>query len=154
MNIIEYLSKDMILTGITTDDKAGLCGLIVDHLISRKIITKDRRKILIDKIMERESMSSTGIGGGVAIPHASGEDIDNMIVIIAQIPDGVEFDSIDDAPVDLVFMIIGSERVPRTHLQLLATIVRACKNIELVGSLKKAADASEMYELIAGFDRG
>jgi PTS system nitrogen regulatory IIA component len=77
-----------------------------------------------------------------------------MIVIVAQIPGGVEFDAIDDAPVDLVFMIIGSERVPRTHLQLLATIVRACKNDKLIGSLKKASDASEMYELIAGFDRG
>lgn len=154
MNIIEYLSKDMILTGVATDDKTGLCELIVDHLINKKIITGDRRKILVDKIMERESMSSTGIGGGVAIPHASGEDIDNMIIIIAQIPDGVEFDAIDDAPVELVFMIIGSERVPRVHLQLLATIVRACKNKELVGSLKKAADAVEVYELIAGFDRG
>jgi len=153
MKIIEYLSKDMILTGIAAEDKYSLCKLIVDHLISKEVIAEERQKILIDKIMERESMSSTGIGGGVAIPHASGEDIDSIIIVVAQIPDGVDFDAIDDAPVDLVFMIIGSERVPRIHLQLLATIVRVCKNVELVNALKKAADASTMYELIAGFDK-
>jgi len=153
MKISEYLSKDMILTGIKTENKSGLCKLIVDHLISKNIIAEERRKILIDKIMERESMSSTGIGGGVAIPHASGEDIDNIIIVVAQIPDGVDFDAIDDAPVDLVFMIIGSERVPRIHLQLLATIVRVCKNEQLVKALRKASDAGEMYELIASFDK-
>ncbi|VAX21302.1 hypothetical protein MNBD_NITROSPINAE04-172 [hydrothermal vent metagenome] len=153
MKISEYLSKDMILTGIKTENKYSLCKLIVDHLISKKIIAEERREILIDKIIERESMSSTGIGGGVAIPHASGEDIDNIIIVVAQIPDGVDFDAIDDAPVDLVFMIIGSERVPRIHLQLLATIVRVCKNVELVKALREASDVGEMYELIAGFDR-
>ncbi len=154
MKITEYLSEDMILTGIKPTDKTHLCEIFVDHLISKSTIALDRRQILIDKLMERESLSSTGIGGGVAIPHASGENIDNMIVGVGQIPDGVDYGAIDDKPVNLVFIIIGSERVPRVHLQLLATIVHACKNKQLVESLKQASSSKQVYGLIAAFDNG
>lgn len=154
MKITEFLSEEMVLIGIKPESKTNLCEIVVDHLISRSVISKGRRQILIDKIMERESLSSTGIGDGVAIPHASGESIDKMIVAIAQIPDGMDFASIDDKPVNLVFMIIGSERVPRVHLRLLATIVRACKNRELVKSLKEADESKKVFDLIVSFDNG
>jgi mannitol/fructose-specific phosphotransferase system IIA component (Ntr-type) len=127
---------------------------MVDSLIEAKRLLPDRKKILIDKLLEREALSSTGIGGGVAIPHASGENIEQMLVAIGQVPGGVEYEAIDDEPVELVFMIIGSERVPRVHLQLLATIVRACKNSELVKELKTSDNGTDIYKLIEQFDNG
>lgn len=152
MKITEYLTEDLIITGIQPTGKQDLCGIFVDHLIEKGKISPDRRDILIEKLLEREALSSTGIGLGVAIPHASGENIENMLVVIGQIPRGVDYDSIDGEPVKLVFMIIGSERVPRVHLQLLATIVRACKNTDLVESLQKASTPRSMFELISEFD--
>ena len=152
MKITDYLTEDLIFIGIEPTDKPNLCAIIVDFLISRGKIPRGRREILIDKLLERESLSSTGVGGGVAIPHASGENIEKMIVAVGQAPGGVEYDAIDDEPVNLVFMIVGSERVPRVHLQLLATIVRACKSKELVAGLNNAKGPKEAYDLITEFD--
>ena len=148
MNMAEYLSKDMIMTGLAPVDKKAVCEAMVDHIVAMGQIDADRRDPLVEKLMEREGLSSTGIGGGVAIPHASGEAIDSMLVAVAQIPDGVEFDALDSNPVKLVFMIIGSERSPRTHLQLLAMIVRICKNKEVVESLINAASQHAVYEQV------
>jgi len=127
---------------------------MVDHLIDKGRIAPDRRQILLDKLLEREALSSTGIGGGVAIPHASGENIDDMIVTVGQIPEGIDYQSIDEKPVYLVFMIVGSERVPRVHLQLLATIVRACKNNVFIESLIAAKTPDQAYRIIAEHDNG
>jgi len=154
MKITDFFTEDLVLAGLKPVDKSQACEMMVDHLIEKGRIAQDRRKILLDKLMEREALSSTGIGGGVAIPHASGENIDNMLVAVGQIPEGVDYDAIDDEPVRIIFMIIGSERLPRVHLQLLAMIVRACKNHDLVESLIKASSAKEIYNLIAEFDKG
>ncbi len=152
MRITEYLSEELVLVGVTPRDKHDFFEWMIDQLISKGNIKDDRRKIVLEKLMEREAQSSTGIGGGVAIPHASGEDIEKMIVAVAQIPEGVAFDAIDDEPVNLAFMIIGSERVPHVHLRLLATIARACRNKELVGAIVKAEDAGAIYQRILEFD--
>lgn len=153
MNLTEFVSEELIFTALVADDKEGLIGAMVDRVIEAGRLPADRRAPLVEKLMEREALSTTGIGGGVAIPHASGEAIDSMLVAVGQIPGGVAYEALDDAPVKLVFMIIGSERSPRTHLQLLARLVRICKNRPLVERLEQAATAAEAMALIAGTDR-
>lgn len=154
LKITEYLTNDLVLTGIKPTDKKDVCEIMVDMLIEKGKIGSDRKEILMEKILEREELSSTGIGQGVAIPHASGEDIESMLVAVGQIPEGVDYDSIDGAPVNLVFMIIGSQRSAREHLQLLAAIVRACKNHDLVEKLLGSVSADEMYGHIKEFCKG
>ncbi|VAX24612.1 hypothetical protein MNBD_NITROSPINAE02-2008 [hydrothermal vent metagenome] len=154
LKITEYLTSDLVQTGIKPKDKKHVCEIMVDMLIEKGKISADRKQILMEKLLEREALSSTGIGQGVAIPHASGENIDNMLVAVGQVPEGVEFESIDGAPVNLVFMIIGSERSAREHLQLLAAIVRACKNHCLVEKLLVSASANEVYGHIKDFCKG
>ena len=95
----EYLSVEMVMTGLAPVDKRSVCEAMVDHIVAMGQISADRRDPLVEKLMEREELSSTGIGGGVAIPHASGEAIDSMLVAVAQIPDGVEFEALDHNPV-------------------------------------------------------
>jgi len=151
IKITDFISGDLALTGMTAPDKEEALALMVDLLIEKGKLLKDRKKILLEKLMEREALSSTGIGGGVAIPHASGENIENMLVVIGQVPDGTEFDSIDGEPVRLIFMIIGSERSARAHLQLLAAIVRALKNKELVKNLLLADSGNKVYNLLEEF---
>lgn len=150
MPITEYLSEDLIITGIPACSKEEAMGSLVDHLIKAGRITPDRRQVLLAKIMERESLSSTGIGGGVAIPHTSGENVENMIVAVGQSPQGVEFDSLDGEPVNVIFLIVGSERAPRTHLQALAMIVRLCKTDNLIKSISAAQNAAQIFGILSG----
>ncbi len=148
MRICDYLTEDLAMVGMSCDDKAQVCEQMVDHLIEAGRIEPSRRDALVTKLLEREALSSTGIGGHVAIPHASGEKIDDMLIVLGQIPDGVEYDALDGEPVNLVFMIIGSERSPRTHLRLLAAIVRVCKQVDTVEQLINSKSRAEAYQLI------
>jgi len=154
MNVTDFISEELIFTSLAADDKESLIGVMVDRVIEAGRLGADRRAPLVEKLLEREALSTTGIGGGVAIPHASGEAIESMMVAVGQIPDGIDYDALDGAPVKLVFMIIGSERSPRTHLQLLARLVRICKNRPLLTQLEEADSAAVAMGLIAETDRG
>ncbi|MDH5477243.1 MAG: PTS sugar transporter subunit IIA, partial [Nitrospinota bacterium] len=92
------------------------------------------------------SLGSTGVGGGVAIPHASGENMEKMMVAIGKFPKGVDYSAIDSKPVNLVFMIIGPTRQPRAHLQLLAAIVRTLRNKPLLASILESTDPAHIYK--------
>lgn len=152
MRIAEYLSEDLVIAGIPPCSKEEALGSLVDRLITTGRLNADRREILLAKLMERENLSSTGIGGGVGIPHASGESVDDMILAVGQSPEGVEFDSLDGQPVKVIFMIVGSERAPRTHLQMLAMIVRLCKTHDLIKSIAAAGSASEIFAILSVTD--
>lgn len=154
MRITDYLSQDLVVAGIPSCSKAEALGAMVDQLVTAGRLGADRREILLTKIMERETLSSTGIGGGVAIPHASGENVDNMILAVGQSPEGVEFDSIDGHPAKVIFLIVGSERAPRMHLQMLAMIVRICKSHDLIKAVAEAKDPSEIFGILSGTENG
>jgi mannitol/fructose-specific phosphotransferase system IIA component (Ntr-type) len=154
MRITEYLSENLVISGMPPCSKTEALAVMVDRLITAGRLSADRREILLAKLMEREALSSTGIGGGVAIPHASGESMDNIIVAVGQSPEGVEFDSLDAEPVNVIFLIVGSERAPRTHLQILAMIVRLCKTPDLIKSIAAARDASQIFGILSGTDIG
>lgn len=154
MRITEYISEDIVIAGIRHCSKTEALGVMVDHLITTGKLNADRREILLGKLMERENLSSTGIGGGVAIPHASGESMDNIIVAVGQSLEGVEFDSLDAEPVKVIFLIVGSERAPKAHLQILAMIVRLCKTHDLIKSIAAARNASEIFGILSGTDNG
>ena len=152
MRITDYLSEDLVIAGIPSCSKPEALGAMVDHLISAGKLSADRREILLSKLMERESLASTGIGGGVAIPHASGENVDNMILAVGQSPNGVEFDSIDGHPAKVIFLIVGSERAPRMHLQMLAMIVKICKSQDMIKAVAEAQAPSEIFGILSGTD--
>ncbi|MBF0170471.1 MAG: PTS sugar transporter subunit IIA [Nitrospinae bacterium] len=153
MNVTDFIGEGLIFIGLAPDDKAGLVAAMVDRVVAAGKLAPDRRDPLVAKLMEREALSSTGVGGGVAIPHASGEAVDGMLVAVGQVPGGVDYDAVDGAPVKLLFMIIGSERAPLAHLQLLAAIVRICKNRLLVERLEGAVSPAEAMALLVGGGR-
>ncbi|MBI4667208.1 MAG: PTS sugar transporter subunit IIA [Nitrospinae bacterium] len=152
MRITDYLTGDLVATGLAPDTKEEACAQLVDLLVASGIVATERRDPLYEKIIEREKLSSTGMGGGVAIPHTFGEDLAQAVIVFAQIPDGVEFESLDGAPVKLIFLIVGSERAPKAHLQILAMIVRLLKNRELVDRLTSARSPEEAYQLLASVE--
>ena len=95
-----------------------------------------------DAVAEREAAMGTGVGKGVAIPHARLDDLPEPIVITGICRDGVEWNEIDDKPAHLVFLVLtGSEDAADTQLEILAMIARACSDPRLTRSLLDADDA-------------
>lgn len=152
MKITDYIDESRIILGLDVASKEELFGALVDRLIETEALDQKRRSALIKKLLDREALLSTGIGGRVAIPHASGEEIEDIALALAQIPNGLEFNSIDDQPVNLVFMIVGAQNFARAHIKLLALIARTMKNRDLIEKLIASSSPRESFEALLEID--
>jgi PTS system nitrogen regulatory IIA component len=100
-------------------------------------------------LLEREQLQSTGIGEGVAIPHGALPQLKEQVAALLIVPDGVEFQAIDDAKVSILFGVIGPKRATGEHLKTLARVSRLLRSKEFRSRLISAADAASVFELIS-----
>ncbi len=109
---------------------------------------KDYEK-LAAKILEREKMTSTGIGHGVAIPHVLSNAVDRTVMVLGRSSAGIPFDSVDKKPVHLFFLIVGPASSTAEHLKILSKLGRMVTEPDFRESLMKAADEAEIRQIIA-----
>jgi PTS system nitrogen regulatory IIA component len=102
---------------------------------------------VFDALMERESLGTTGVGHGVAIPHARVEGLDRVRGVFARISPAVAFDAVDEEPVDLVFALLSPPESGSEHLRALARIARAMRVAELRSLLRQAGGADAIRAL-------
>ncbi len=114
------------------------------------VTTSDIERVLL----EREQLQSTGIGEGVAIPHGALPQLHEQVAALLIVPDGVEFQAIDDAKVSILFGVIGPKRATGEHLKTLARVSRLLRSREFRERLVHAADATSVYELISTEENG
>jgi PTS system nitrogen regulatory IIA component len=103
---------------------------------------------LVRVLLERESLGSTGIGDGVAIPHGKLSFISDMVVAFGRSSRGVDFQSLDAKPAYLFFLLVTPDDKPGDHLKALARISRILKNPVLRENLKRASDRQELKRLL------
>ena len=99
-------------------------------------------------LLEREALQSTGIGEGVAIPHGALPQLKEQVAALLIVPDGVEFQAIDDAKVSILFGVIGPKRATGEHLKTLARVSRLLRSKEFRARLVGAPSATNVFELI------
>jgi len=107
----------------------------------------DERR-LFDRLLERERLGSTGIGGGIAIPHGRMPGLDKPVGLFARLGHPVDFDSIDDRPVDTVFLLLAPEGAGADHLKALARVSRLLRDRSLVEKLRATESADALYALL------
>lgn len=149
MKILEVLQKDTINTELKSTDKNG----IIEELVASvsKVTGKDSEE-LINVIMERERLGSTGIGGGIGIPHGKLKNLESLVLGFGLSRKGVDFESMDGRPTHLFFLILTPENSTGLHLKLLARISRILKNDSFKKKLLKATDSNEVYSIIREVD--
>jgi nitrogen PTS system EIIA component len=103
---------------------------------------------IFDSLISRERLGSTGLGHGVAIPHARIKDSDKTIAAVIKLNQGVDYDSPDQKPVDLLFALLVPENSTEEHLQLLAQLAEMFSDTEFVTKLRAANDAGELYQAL------
>ncbi len=101
-------------------------------------------------LLEREALQSTGIGEGVAIPHGALPQLREQVAALLIVPDGVEFQAIDDAKVSILFGVIGPKRATGEHLKTLARVSRLLRSKDFRARLVGASDPSSVFDLISG----
>ncbi len=149
MKISEILHRSAIIADLKSNDKKGvleeLAAAVSDmaHTDSNSIL-----KVLL----EREQLGSTGIGGGIGIPHGKLKAIDSIVVGFGLSRGGVDFDSLDNKPVHIFFLLITPENSTGSHLKVLAQISRLLKQSDFKDRLMKSQSVDDIIDVIHGVD--
>lgn len=109
---------------------------------------------ILAALMQREKLGTTGIGEGIAIPHARARNLDHLIGFFVRLAAPVDYDALDDAPVDLVFLLLAPEDASTAQLKALARIARLLRDPEVCAELRSERDPQRIYERIAGARAG
>ena len=152
MKIMDFLSKKAISTDIKSTKKDEVIKELVDTLISAAEIEKRCRNKLIDALITRESLGSTAIGQGIAIPHAKSDCVDKLVAAFGLSKKGVDFDSLDGEPAYIFFLLVAPQDSAGPHLKALARISRLLKDRYFRDSLRACTDDKSIVKIIAGED--
>ena len=150
VNIQDMLKKDYIIDGLKSKSKKEVLAELSDVFL-RDGMGIDRDAML-EVLMEREQLGRTGIGDGIAIPHGKLKGLENLVVSFGRSKGGVEFDSLDGAPVHIFFLLMAPENSAGQHLKALAKISRMLKDASFKESLVDAESAEAIYQLIVEKD--
>ncbi len=142
----ELLDSNLLITDLSAKDTKDCLEKMVNVLSYYRVIADPSDAL--EKLIEREKVMSTGIGGGVAIPHARCTSVSKTIVSIALSKDEIDFQSLDGEPVKIVFLILGPPESAAHHVKLLAQIARLIKDKRFVEELARAQTPARIIELI------
>jgi PTS system nitrogen regulatory IIA component len=149
MKILDVLDKEAVLIDLKSKDKIG---------ILRELAAPAARNTGIDHsdmvrvLMERERLGSTGIGGGIGIPHGKLKRLEKVVLGFGLSRQGVDFESMDGRPTHLFFLLITPEHSTDLHLKLLARVSRLLKKEPLKEIMMKATSAEEIIDIIGQED--
>jgi PTS system nitrogen regulatory IIA component len=149
MKILDVLKKETILVDLKSKDKTGVINELVTPVARLAGI---EHKKLVRVLLEREQLGSTGIGGGIGIPHGKLKGMDSLILGFGLSRSGIDFESMDDKPTYIFFLLVTPENSTGLHLKLLAQISRLLKKEMFKESLLKATDRDEVMTLIQAED--
>jgi PTS system nitrogen regulatory IIA component len=145
MKICDVLDRRSILPDLKARNKKGILEeLVVPVAEIAGVSQKDLAKVL----MERERLGSTGIGGGIGIPHGKMKNLESLVLGFGLSRKGVDFESLDGQPTHIFFLLITPENNTGLHLKLLARISRILKNDPFKSRLLGAADGDEILGII------
>lgn len=150
MKLADSLKKELILPDLEAKDKVD-CIMEFSQAIAQTFpfLKKDDTAHLL---LEREKLGSTGIQEGIAIPHGKFKGMEHMVLLFGRSLNGIDFQSFDNKPTHLFFVLLAPENASTEHLKLLARLSRLLKKRSLREDLLKAKDAEEIYQILCEED--
>ncbi len=149
MKISEILDKSAIIADLAADNKTGVLQELAEAVAGS---TQADGKAIAAVLRERESLGSTGIGGGIAIPHGKLDAVGSVTVGFGLSKKGIEYDSLDDKPVHIFFLLLTPENSTGGHLKVLAQISKLLKMDDFKDRLRQAGSVDEIYDIIMAQD--
>ena len=149
MKITDSLTKSAILPNLAATDKKSVLYELTAPLAKQMDYDQE---LLVKVLMERERLGSTGLQGGIAIPHGKLPDIANLVLGFGLSANGVEFESMDGRPAHIFFVLITPTASTDLHLQMLARLSRMLKNETFKSRLKSAKDRDQILEILRSED--
>ena len=148
MDLVDILTKDQILTDLQAADRWQAIDELINILVTTGKIQAQHRDAIAAVVKKRETSMSTGIGFGIGIPHASTDLIKEVVGALGRSRKGMNFDALDNQPVNLVMLFLVPQGQFQKHLHTLANIAKLLHRAEFRQALDQAPDAEAMLRVI------
>jgi len=149
MRLSEFLDFDAIRVGLPVGNKRGLLQQLT--MLAGQRLVVDPATVL-DSVVERERLGSTGFGEGVAIPHGKVEGLSRIYCLFARLAEPVDYKAIDGRPVDMAFLLLSPADAGAEHLKALAAISRVIRHGPTIDKMRGARTADAMAAVLLGAD--
>ena len=153
MTLGNLLSQDQIIPEMQALERGDAIVELVDLLVSRNHINAEDRDTVLGALRAREATMSTGIGFGIAIPHASSDRVSKVVAAFGRSSKGIEFDALDNAPVRFIVLFVVPKDQFQTHLRTLAAIAKFLNDRSVRERLGTAGSAAEILEIFESSGR-
>jgi PTS system nitrogen regulatory IIA component len=145
MEMTDLLTPDSVIDGLKVTSKKQVLQDLSDRA---SVLTGLNARAVLETILSRERLGTTGVGQGIAIPHGRMDDLDKIYGLFARLNKPVNFDSLDEQPVDLVFMLLAPEGAGADHLKALAKISRLLRNQSVCEKLRGSDSSDALFALL------
>lgn len=147
MNLASLLTEELIVPELKSTDHWEVIVELVDHLSAAGALAHEIRGDVLKALEEREEKISTGIGSGVAIPHAFSDEIEQVAAVFGRSKEGVNFEAVDNNPVHFIVLFIVPKKQYHLHLKTLAAIAKLFTRAEVRQRLSEAATREDILEV-------
>lgn len=145
MDLSDLITAKAILPALKVNSKKQ----VIQELAAKAAeITGLPERDIFDTLLQRERLGSTGVGHGIAIPHGKPVALDRLVGVFARLERPIDFDALDDQPVDLVFLLLAPEGAGADHLKALARIARQLRDPGIATKLRASHEADAIYALL------
>lgn len=153
MKFADFVCTAAIRPQLQSDDKNSVIIELVDSLVEAGQITAEDKSEIVDAVMKREDLGSTGIGRGVAVPHTKHPVVDKLVGTVGVSSNGIDFNSLDGENVQLFFLLVSPPDRPGDHLRALENITRHLRENEMfLKFLKQSKTADDIQQLLEEAD--
>jgi len=151
VKLTEYLEAGLVVFNVQPGEVADILSQLIDPLVRDGTLSSSER--VLEALLAREKVLSTGIGQGIAVPHAISEVIHSPQLIVGLAPQGVDYHSMDDAPVNVFFVLLSPPDRAGHHIRLLARIARLARHPEFVDALRNCETGEEVVSHIHEYEQ-
>jgi PTS system nitrogen regulatory IIA component len=145
MPLTDFLTPKAVIPALKANSKKQAIAQLAARAAA---LTGQNERVIADTLLQREKLGSTGLGQGVAIPHAKLPKLAKLFGIFARLDRAIEFESLDNQPVDLIFLLLAPEGAGADHLKALARIARLLRDPEVAQKLRESREAEALYAVL------
>jgi PTS system nitrogen regulatory IIA component len=146
MDLSDLIAADAVIPALKANSKKQILQMVSEKAAE---ITGLPEREIFDTLLQRERLGSTGVGNGIAIPHGKLPGIKTITGVFARLENAVDFEALDDQPVDLVFLLLAPEGAGADHLKALSRIARLLRNHDTVSKIRGTDDAAAIYTCLS-----
>ncbi|MCB1488313.1 MAG: PTS IIA-like nitrogen regulatory protein PtsN [Bauldia sp.] len=145
MDLGDLIAPDAVIGSLKANSKKQVIQAIAEKAAAKTGIPE---REIFETLLQREKLGSTGVGGGIAIPHGKLPGLDSIFGLFARLPKPIDFEALDDQPVDLVFLLLAPEGAGADHLKALARIARHLRKGGVANKLRASTDKAALHAVL------